>query len=163
MASIRARSAFCSVAGCFALMLLAAFLQQCGGEMPTEYRKFFALPSYEQEARFKEFPLEKQVDVYVHAMYIEPPRTEYRRYLARNRKRVIPVILARLDVEKSDAVKANLISVLTEMHEYQVSLRNEGKTIEALERIVANMSDDYNKRKAREYLDAIKNTPGVAQ
>lgn len=102
-------------------MLLAAFLQQCGGEMPPEYRKFFALPSHEQEARFKEFPLKKQVDVYVHAMYIEPPRTEYLRYLARNGKRVIPVILARLEVEKNDNVKANLISVFKEMHEYHAA------------------------------------------
>ncbi len=145
------------------LVLFAGFLQRCGGEMPAEYAKFLDLPSREQEARFKEFPIDKQVDLYVHAMYVEPPKTVFVRYLASNGKRAIPHILARLEREQSDTAKANLIYVFKEMHEYHVSLRNEGDTITALERVVGNMGDDYNKRKAEEYLQAVKRTPGIAR
>lgn len=145
---------------CVTLMLLVGFAQRCGGEMPPEYKELFSLPSHEREVRFKEFPLDKQVDAYVYAMYVEPPLTEFIRYLASNGKPVIPHILTRLEVEKSDTAKVNLIYVFQEMHEYHVSLKNEVSTITTLERIVSNMSDEYNKKKAEEYLRSIKTSPG---
>jgi hypothetical protein len=148
---------------CFTLMLLIAAFQQCGSETPPEYRTLFRMPSQERESKFKQFPIEKQVDVYVYAMYVEPPMTEFVDYLASNGKKAIPHILARLEVEKSDTVKTNLVYVLKEMHQYRVSLKTEEATVSTLERIVSNMSDEYNKRKAEEYVATIKNTAGFDQ
>ena len=142
------------------LVLLLGFLQQCGGEMPAEYETLFRLPSHEREAKFKQFPIEKQVDVYIYAMYVEPPKTEFLRYLASNGEKAVPFLLARLEIEKSDTRKAILVNVFEEIHRYYASLRNDEATITVLERIVSNMKDDYNRKKAEESVAVVKNTPG---
>ena len=138
-------------------------LQQCGSNTPPEYQELFRLPSHEREARFKAFPIEKQVDVFTHAMYVEPPLTEFRRYLASNGQKAIPFILARLEVEKSDTLKGHLIYVLKEIHGSHFSLKNEHATIMSLERIISNISDEYDKKRAEGYLKTIKNTSGFNQ
>ena len=102
-----ARDAGC----CFTLMLLLAFMQQCGGEMLPEYSSLFRLPPAERAARFKEFPIAKQVDAYIYAMYVEPPLTEFVDILASNGKKAVPELLSRLEVEKSDTAKGNLVYV----------------------------------------------------
>jgi hypothetical protein len=123
----------------------------------------FRQPSHEREARFKAFPIEKQVDVFTYAMYVEPPLTEFTEYLASNGQKAIPFILARLEVEKSTTLKGDLIYVLKEMHEYHFNLKNEHATITSLERIISNISDEYDKKRAEDYLRRIKNSPGFNQ
>ena len=156
-----AKNIGCNAVRCLFYLLLIGFSQQCGEEMPTEYQALFRLPSHEREARFREFPLEKQVDVYIYAMYVEPPMTEFLRYLASNGEAAIPYLIARLETETSDTRKKNLIYVFEEMHRYHVSLSDKRKTVTTLEGIVSNMKDDYNKKKAQEALAVLKTTPGV--
>jgi hypothetical protein len=138
-------------------------LQQCGSDTPAEYRELFRLPEPQREARFKEIPIEKQVDAYTYAMYVEPPLTQFASYLASNGQKAVPSILARLEIEKSDTSKADLIDVLKEMHEHHSSLQNEEATIMSLERIISNMTNQYHKKRAEDYLKTIKNSPGFNQ
>ena len=98
-----------------ALALLASGWSRCGSNTPPEYKKLFYLPQEQQEERFKQFSLAKQVDVYLYAMYVEPPLTRYAQYLGRSGKKVVPVLLARLGTEESDTAKAHLIYALKEI------------------------------------------------
>ena len=78
-----------------AFALLASSWSSCGSNTPPEYKKLFFLPQEQQEERFKQFPLDKQVDIYTYAMYVEPPLTRYAGYLGGSGKKVLPVLLAR--------------------------------------------------------------------
>ena len=142
------------------LALLASGWSRCGSETPPEYKKLFYLPQEQQEERFKQFPLEKQVDIYIYAMYVEPPLTRYAGYLGGNGERVLPVLLARLEAEDSDTTKAHLIYAFEEIHQRYYSLRTQKQTVDSISRVVTNMKDQYRKKQSEEYLKAIKESPG---
>lgn len=143
-----------------ALALLASGWSRCGSNTPPEYKKLFYLPQEQQEERFKQFPLDKQVDIYTYAMYVEPPLTRYARYLGGSGKKVLPVLVARLEAEESDTAKAHLIYAFQEIHERHYSLRTEKETVDSINRVIRNMKDDYRKRQCEEYLKVIKESPG---
>src|ERR671914_691198 len=94
-------------------MLLSIQCARKRSEMDT----LLDLPMREQEETFKRFPLATQVDVYVQAMYVEPPQTRYASYLASNGKQVVPFLLDRLRKEKSDTAKAHLFFAFQVLHE----------------------------------------------
>jgi hypothetical protein len=116
----------------------------------------------QQEEKFKQFPLDKQVDVYIYAMYVEPPLTRYANYLGSSGKEVLPFLLRRLELEKSDTTKAHLIYALAEIHQHYYSLSNEKQTLASVNRVISNMSDDYRKKQSQDYLRTITETPGFA-
>ena len=132
----------------------------CGSDTPPEYKKLFYLPQEQQEERFKQFPLDKQVDIYTYAMYVEPPLTRYASYLGSNGKKVLPFLLKKLEAEKSDTAKADLIYAFKEIHERHYSLRDEKDTVESLLRVINNMADEYWKRECEGYFKTIKESPG---
>lgn len=142
------------------LALLASGWSRCGSNTPPEYKKLFYLPQEKQEQRFKQFPLDKQVDIYSYAMYVEPPLTRYAGYLGGNGKKVLPVLLARLEAEESDTAKAHLIYAFQEIHERHHSLRTEKETVDSISRVISNMKDEYRKKQCEEYLKVIKERPG---
>lgn len=142
------------------VLLITCGWTQCGGNTPSEYQKLFDLPESQQEEQFKRFPLEKQVDIYRYAMYREPPATRYATYLASNGKKVLPYLLRRLEAEKSDIAKTDLIYAFKEIHERHYSLKNEPDTVESLRRIVAAMKDEYWRRQSMQYLKTIDESPG---
>ena len=102
------------------------------------------------------------MDVYIYAMYVEPPLTRYAKYLGRNGKEVLPFLLRRLEAEKSDTTKAHLIYALAEIHQHYYSLRDEKQTLESVTRVINNMSDDYRKKQCQDYLRTITEMPGFA-
>lgn len=143
-----------------ALALLASAWSSCGSNTPTEYKRLFYLPEKQQEERFKQLPLDKQVDVYLYAMYVEPPLKRYAGYLGGSGKKVLQILLARLESEQSDTAKAHLIYAFEEIHERHYSLRDEKETVESITRVISHMKDEYRKRQSEEYLKVIKESPG---
>jgi hypothetical protein len=146
-------------------ILMIALVAVCGcslhgSETPREYKELFYLPLEQQEKRFKQFPLDKQVDIYVRAMYVEPPLTRYASYLASNGKDVLPFLAARLEAEKSETAKAHLFYAFRMIHEHTYSLKNDESTLKLLEREIVAMSDQYRKNQCEAYLKAISDTPG---
>ena len=144
------------------LALLASGWSGCGSNTPTEYKKLFYLPEQQQEETFKQFPLDKQVDAYVYAMYVEPPLTRYARYLAGNGENALPVLLRRLESEQSDTTKAHLIYAFKEIHERHYSLRTERATVDSISRVISNMKDEYRKTQSEQYLKVIQESPGFS-
>jgi len=141
-------------------LLMVSTCSWSGSGTPTEYKELFRLPLNQQEQRFRQFPLEKQVDIYVRAMYVEPPLTRYATYVASNGKEVLPFLLARLESEKSDTAKAHLFYAFTVVHERYYSLTNENSTLRSLESVTTNMSDQYRKNQCEQYLRTIRESPG---
>lgn len=127
----------------------------------TEMDALLNLPQKEQEETFKKFPLAKQVDIYVQAMYVEPPQTRYASYLASNGKQVVPFLLSRLQEERSDTVKAHLFLAFQVMHERYYSLAKESDVLEDLRRTILGMSDNYRRQEAEDYLKTILHEPGA--
>jgi hypothetical protein len=127
---------------------------------PTEYKNLFDLPESQQEEKFAQFPIEKQVDIYTYAMYAEPPLTSYAKYLGKNGRKVLPVLLHRLEAETIDTAKSHLIYAFNEIHERHYSLKNERDTVESLRRIIGDMKDEYRRRQCIEYLKTIEDSPG---
>lgn len=144
----------------FAVTLLGTFGAHCGSDTPSEYKQLFNQPLPQQEEKFKQFPLDKQVDVYIYAMYVEPPLKRYARYLGSSGKEVLPFLVRRLEAEKSDTTKAHLIYALAEIHQHYYSLRDEKQTLESVTRVISNISDDYRKKQCQDYLEIITETPG---
>ena len=132
----------------------------CGTDTPAEYRNLFYLPQQQQEERFKQYPLEKQVEIYTYAMYVEPPLTRYATYLGSNGKKVLPFLLRQLEAEKSDTGKAHLIFAFEEIHERHYSLKNEPETVESLRRVISTMKDEYRRNQCMQYLKTIEEGPG---
>lgn len=143
-----------------ALALLASGWSMCGSNTPPEYKKLFYLPQEQQEERFKQFPLDKQVDIYTYAMYVEPPLTRYAGYLGSSGHKVLPVLLARLEAEESDTAKAHLIYAFQEIHQRHYSLRTERETVDSISRVISSMKDGYRKKQSEEYLKVIKESSG---
>ena len=133
---------------------------RCGSGTPSEYKELFTLPLDQQEQRFKQFPLDEQVEIYLRAMYVEPPLTRYASYIGSNGQKVLPVLLARLEREPSDTAKAHLFYAFKVIHEQYYSLRNENSTVHSLENVWANMQDQYRKNQCERYLRAIRENPG---
>ena len=144
-----------------ALALLASGWSRCGSNTPPEYKELFYLPQEQQEEKFKQFPLAKQVDIYIYAMYVEPPLTRYARYLGGSGKKVLPVLLARLEAEESDTAKAHLIYAFQEIHKRHYNLKTERETVDRISRVISNMKDEYRKKQCEEYLKVIKESPGI--
>jgi len=141
-------------------LLITCGWTRCGSDTPVEYKDLFYLPQQQQEERFKQFPLEKQVDIYTYAIYVEPPLTRYVTYLGSNGKKVLPFLFKKLEAEKSDTAKAHLIYAYKEIHERHYSLRNEHEIVEALGRAISTMKDEYRKNQCMEYLKTIEESPG---
>lgn len=142
------------------MLLITCGWSRCGSDTPAEYRNLFYLPQQQQEEAFKQFPLEKQVDIYTYAMYVEPPLTRYATYLGSNGKKVLPFLLKKLEAEKDDTGKAHLIYAFKEIHARHYSLRNEHETLETLRRSISTMKDEYRKNQCIEYLKTIEASPG---
>lgn len=136
------------------------FSVQCAREH-SEMDTLLNLPMKEQEENFKNFPLSKQVDVYVQAMYVEPPQTRYADYLASNGKQALPFLIDRLREEKSDTAKAFLFYAFEVMHEKYYSLSNEKDVLESLKTTIIGMSDNYRRQQAEGYLKTILGQPGA--
>jgi len=94
-------------------ILSVVMTASCGP--PPECREFFDLTSEQQENGFKGFPIEKQLDVFLCGMKIEPPETKLARYIADQGEDVVAPTVDRLKASKSLADQSDLIYLLVEL------------------------------------------------
>jgi len=142
---------------------MAAFsVMQCGNHTPPEYRRLFALPVQQQALEFKKYPLDQQLDIYVHAIEdVEPPATQFGTFLAANGKKVIPLLLNKLKEEKSDRRRFYLIAVFYQMHTEHCSLKDEREVVETISAVIREMKDSTYRGLCEVYLKAIREQPGA--
>lgn len=136
---------------------------KCGSHAPPEYKRIFDLPGSQQEGEFKKLPLDKQVDMYIYAMYSEPPDKIYVDYLASNGKDVIPHLLRRIEDEKGDYARTALVHVFRDMHRKYYNLRDEPEIIATLKRESAKIRDDLWREESENYVKYILEQPGITK
>jgi hypothetical protein len=143
-------------------ILVVSLLQDCHNPTPPEYQKLFRLPVEQQAVEFRKYPLEQQIDVYIEAMEgVEPPATQFGSFLASNRGKVIPLLLARLKKETNDRRRYYLIAVFEQMHTEYCSLKDQQMILRALEETISLMKDSGYKELCEMDLKGIRARPGV--
>jgi hypothetical protein len=142
------------------LLLFVPFGFQCAPNKHSEIKILLELPMKQQEEKFGQLPLDKQVDVYVEAMYVEPPQTRYASYLARNGKKLLPFLVKKLQEGRSDAAKADIVYVFKVMHENYYSLSDDSELLESLRKAIREIKNDYYRKMSEEYLRDILAKPG---
>ena len=143
----------------FLTITLLLTLNGCYGCPPTilrgECREFFALPSKEREARFRTYPVDKQVDLYLCGMNREPPEIAYAVYIAEGGKERIPYLLQRLQTEKSESAQVQIIDIFKVLA-IKDQLRGRQDVIAQLEQVVSKMKYEPIRVKALGYIEEIK-------
>jgi hypothetical protein len=153
-----------SVVKSFIIIGVAALLafQECKNATPPEYQRLFRLPIDQQEAEFKKYPLEQQIDIYIEAMQgVEPPATQFGEFLASNGRKVIPLMLQRLKAEENDRHKYCLIASFEQMDSEFCSLKADKDVIPAIRQAISGIKDSGYKEMSEMSLNAIQNLPGA--
>ena len=155
----RQRPASCEMR--FRVAFIVGMLVICGycgcitGVMPRECREFFALSSRDREIKFRQYPLDKQVDLYLCGMNREPPESGYAAYIAEGGESVIPYLLTRLKREPLEISQARIIDIFTVLAA-KGSLRNRQDMVVELEEVISKMTYEPVKSTAQGYLGYIK-------
>ena len=135
---------------------------QCNNHTPSEYDRIFNLPREQEREEFNKLPLDKQVDMYLVAMAGEPPNTIYISFLVSNGKAVMPHMLKRLEEEKEDYAKSDLVLAFRDMHRNIYNLHDESEVIFKLRQATQTIKHPFWKEKSKEYIEEIINGQGVS-
>jgi len=85
---------------------------------PDKHLEFFDLYIADQHKRFRTLSVEEQVDIYIEAMKKHPPDLQFAHDIVDTHGiDAVPVVLARLPEQESEALQCDLIRVLEMMAE----------------------------------------------
>jgi hypothetical protein len=123
--------------------------------MPGEYKWFFDLSPEQQHAQMKKFPIDKQVDYYLIGMgYVHPPKMGLAEDIAEQGKEALPYLTKRLQEERDDGNREDIIYIFKEMSLFHYDLRNEKEVLRVLNETIATMKDPW-KQRSQETLNEI--------
>lgn len=125
------------------------------GVIPPHCQDFFELSSAERVEKFREYPLERQVDLYLCGMNREPPESGYAVYIAEGGEQVIPYLLRRLEEEPLEITQTRILDIFTVLA-LKGSLRDKPEVVAELRRVVEKMEYQPIKSKAQQYLQLIE-------
>ncbi len=95
------------------LLVVCSYCACLSGAMPPECREVFTLLSNDRETKFRQYPIEKQVDLYLCGMNREPPESGYAAYIAEGGESVIPYLFGRLEREPLEVTQTRIIDIFT--------------------------------------------------
>lgn len=101
-----------------ALVLVVGFALPlgCWEPMPPEMQEFFALGLNERGERLLDYPLDKQVDIYLWGeCCVHPPASYLADDLARNGRPLVPILLRRIREAEREFYRLRLLRVLSSM------------------------------------------------
>lgn len=138
-------------------IFLAGSLLLIGCEFPPDYTELMKLPDIQRHERFRQLPIDKQIDFYLlRVAYSHPPDTSFASDIAHQGERAISHLLARLEMESDDHRKVFIIWALEQIHTDTVDLRNKPEVIKALEMAVDKMGQSDWKSMAQRSMKHIK-------
>jgi hypothetical protein len=137
----------------FAVTLIAAILSLISScQYPAEYFEFRKLSLDEQHAKFRTFPFEKQIDFHLLSMVNEPPDSRFSEDIASRGNEALPVLINRINAEREDYRRVDLMVVFVTMHQRFLNLAHNRNVLEALRQIVPKMENKTWKAMFRENL-----------
>jgi hypothetical protein len=137
-----------------AVIALAAVTLSCWPRS-NDCDGFFRLPSLQREAEFENYPVERQLDIYLCGMNMEPPHMGLAIYIANGGEKNVPFLLQKLKSEKRENVEKNIIFVFGLMA-IKGRLKGRHDVLDQIEPIVAGMKFRVYKEPATEDLDLIR-------
>lgn len=137
-----------------ALLMAPLYLQGCA-LLPPDCAAFFRLDEEQQKAKFKTYPIEKQLDLYQCGMRMEPPEMDVAYDIAEEGPKNIPFLLERLKTESFEPNKVDIIYIFTAMSVLgKLDCRQD--VIEQIEQVVSEMKFKQFREDAKKDLDKIK-------
>lgn len=125
--------------------------------MPREYQAFFESPFSGQREALLEFPIEKQIDIYLYGVKVyHPPRVDLAFVIARQGPKVIAPLLARLKQENDDHTRSDLMEVLAAVRIVNPQFRYDQDVIQYLEEVTHAMNNANAKRLSEDSLRILK-------
>ena len=147
----------------FVALSLLIILSGCYGcpstILPRDCREFFALLSREQESKFRSYPVDKQVDLYLCGMNREPPEIGYAAYIAESGDKDIPYLLQRLKAEQLEIRQMQIIDIFVVLA-IKGNLRGRQDVVDQLEEVVVKIRYEPVRLKAQRYIEEIKKNVG---
>jgi hypothetical protein len=138
---------------------LLILLNGCYGCPPTilssDCRKFFQLSSKDQEAQFRAYAVDKQVDLYLCGMNREPPEIAYAAHIAEGGEKNIPYLIQRLKAEPLEINQTRIIDIFTVLA-IKGHLRGRQDIVVQLEDVASKMKYEPLRLQAERYVQDIK-------
>jgi len=140
------------------IALLSLGLLDCGPK--SECRQFFALNLEQRHREFRTYPIDKQLDVYLCAMRVEPPDTSLANDIADRGSEAIPLVLARMKSVKSEVEQEILIQVMEASAE-RGYLRNRKDVVAEISNVIDSMKISQVRERSLESLKQIEVNSGI--
>lgn len=143
------------------LMLLLMFLMVRGCEQrPQECRDVIDVPREQGYAKFRTYPLEKQLDVYLCAMHVEPPDMGLANEIAERGDSAIRAVMQKLKTSEREIDQEDLIYLLEVMSDRGL-LRGRKDVIADITQVIDNMKISQVKQRSEERLKKIEIANGL--
>ncbi|HYX72903.1 MAG TPA: hypothetical protein VE732_09035 [Nitrososphaera sp.] len=143
------------VAALVIALLAFSLINSACNNLPPECEKFFDLPTARREAEFKTYPIDKQLDLYMCGMSMEPSQIGLSGYIAANGDKNIPLLLQRLKMERYENRQEYILVIFSSMAA-QGRLKGRQDVVDQLESVVSAMRLAPIKERAQEDLEVVK-------
>jgi len=136
-------------------LLIATFYLLGCARLPGHCREFFKLSAEQQKAIFRTYPVEKQLDLYLCGMQVEPPDISFAYDIARGGQQHIPFLLDKLRTENYEPNKVHIIYIFRAMSVLGY-LNGRHDVTEQIEHVISDMKLNQTKEQAKELLNEIR-------
>ena len=140
------------------IALLSWVFFGCGP--PPECSQFFALNLEQRHRDFRSYPIDKQLDVYLCAIKVEPPDESFANDIADRGTEAIPFVVAKLKSAKSEVEQESLIHVLEVLSD-RGYLRNRKDVVAEISNVIDSMRISQIRESSLESLKKIQINSGI--
>lgn len=141
------------------VLLASLFFRGCE-QRPQDCRDVIDVSREQGYAKFRTYPIEKQLDVYLCAMHVEPPDLGLADEIAKQGEPVIPALIERLKSSEREIDQEDIIYVFEVMSD-SGTLRGRKDVIADISQVIDNMKISQVKQASEERLKKIQINSGI--
>jgi len=130
------------------------------GERPQECTEFLELPRQQRESQFKSYSIEKQIDLYLCGMKVEPPQLGFAYAIADGGEDAVSAVVQRLKAADKEIDQEDLIYILEVMSDRGL-LRGRKGVVADISHVIDNMKISQVKQRSEERLKKIEIASGI--
>jgi hypothetical protein len=118
--------------------------------------EFWTLSPHHREVAIRHFALSEQLELYVVGMNREPAAIDLADPVASNGSEIVPLIMQKLAEAKSDAVKADLIYLLSIVSDNYYDLSRDQTLLSTVAEVANSITGQFWQRQAQQSIKDIK-------
>jgi hypothetical protein len=142
------------------VVCLSCLLFRGCAERSEGCRQFLDLPRQQRQEQFKTYSVEKQLDVYLCAMNVEPPDLSLADKIADRGETAIPSLIEKLKTSQREIDQEDIIYVFEVMSDRGL-LRGRKDVIAEISQVIDNMKISQEKQTSEERLKKIEINSGI--